>query len=233
MKKQKGVIFDLDGTLLDTLKDITCAVNYGRSLGDFPPIGEEEVRSFLGDGVRELIRRSIPYGERNPLFEDALKQFKEYYKEYNDRYTKPYEGIEELLNGLKEEGYHLAVVSNKMDVVAKQLTQKYFSPWIDVIVGEQEGLKKKPDGEMVEYCLEQMKLTKEQVIYVGDSEVDFWTAENTGIPSIIVSWGFRDKDWLEKNKMKCIVDTVEQLKEQIDRENQYRGHTVGDKNGKM
>jgi phosphoglycolate phosphatase len=189
------VIFDLDGTLLDTLGDLADAVNYSLGKYNFPPKSELQVKSYVGNGIRKLMIRSVPDGEANPLFEEAFATFKEYYGEHCNDKTKAYDGILELIKDLKAQGYSLAIVSNKVDSAVKSLQKRYFAD-IEVAIGDREGMKIKPAPDSVNLALTELGKNKENAVYVGDSDVDIETARNSGLPCISVLWGFRDKEFL-------------------------------------
>jgi phosphoglycolate phosphatase len=189
------VIFDLDGTLLDTLGDLADAVNYSLGKYNFPPKSELQVKSYVGNGIRKLMIRSVPDGEANPLFEEAFATFKEYYGEHCNDKTKAYDGILELIKDLKAQGYSLAIVSNKVDSAVKSLQKRYFAD-IEVAIGDREGMKIKPAPDSVNLALTELGKNKQNAVYVGDSDVDIETAKNSGLPCISVLWGFRDKEFL-------------------------------------
>lgn len=215
MKKFDTVIFDLDGTLLNTLEDLADSVNYALTNCDMPERTIDEVRCFLGNGVRNLMLRAVPDGEQNPKFEEAFAVFKEYYGEHCNDKTKPYEGIMELLNVLKEKGYAIGIVSNKIDSAVKELNNRYFKGIIDVAIGEREGVLRKPAPDTVLTALQELGKEKESAIYVGDSDVDIATAKNVGIPCISVLWGFRDKEFLVKNGASTFVEFPKDILKQI------------------
>jgi phosphoglycolate phosphatase len=197
MKTYKTYIFDLDGTLLDTLGDLTSSVNHAlRSVG-LPERTQEDVRKFVGNGVRMLMKRAVPGGEDNVLFEDAFSEFRNYYLNHDKDQTVPYEGIMDMLTELKGRGAKIAVVSNKFLAATQSLCSHYFGNLVDVAIGEHEGVRKKPAPDTVEEALLRMGADKESAVYVGDSDVDILTAKNSGLPCISVLWGFRDKEFLE------------------------------------
>lgn len=196
MSTYKTYIFDLDGTLLDTLSDLASSVNHAlRSVG-LPERTEEEVRCFVGNGVRMLMKRAIPGGEQNVHFEEAFAEFKRYYLLHDKTQTKPYDGILEMLTELKSRGARIAVVSNKFQAATQSLCNHYFKNLVDVAVGEHSGVKKKPAPDIVEEALQKLGVGKEGAVYVGDSDVDIMTARNSGLPCVSVLWGFRDKEFL-------------------------------------
>ena len=209
----KAVIFDLDGTLLNTLEDLTDSTNYALSCFGYPTRTIEEISSFVGNGVVKLIERAIPNGDDNPDFYVCLKTFKDHYKNNMQNKTKSYTGITELLKKLKAKGIKTAVVSNKFDAAVKGLTEKYFKGLIDISIGENEaeGISKKPAPDMVLKAIEELKTDRASVIYVGDSDTDILTAQNTQIPCVSVSWGFRTKEFLKQNGASTIIDTPSEL----------------------
>jgi phosphoglycolate phosphatase len=204
-RKIDTVIFDLDGTLLDTLEDLADSVNYALNCYDMPLKSKEQVKSYVGNGIRMLMIRAVPGGGDNPLFEDVFKTFKEYYNEHCNDKTKAYDGILELINVLKDKGYSLAIVSNKVDSAVKNLCKRYFND-IDVAIGDREGMKIKPAPDSVNLALCELGKTKETAIYVGDSDVDLETAKNSGLECISVLWGFRDKEFLVNHGAGILVE---------------------------
>ncbi len=190
------VIFDLDGTLLDTLEDLTDSVNHAMEKFGFPVHTIEEIRTFVGNGAPKLLERSIPDGVANPDYEAALTAFKAHYAEHCEDKTGPYEGVPEMLAGLKEQGYHLAVVSNKFDGAVKKLCKKYFGEFISVSIGESEEVKRKPAPDTVYRALRELGCDASHAVYVGDSEVDIQMAKNASLPCISVTWGFRTEEKL-------------------------------------
>lgn len=194
-KKITTIIFDLDGTLLNTLEDLNAAVNYALTSCNMPTRTISEIRQFVGNGVKKLMIRAVPQGEENPEFEKAFEIFKCYYGEHCNDATRAYDGISELLQELKKSGYALAIVSNKIDSAVRDLNNKYF-PQVEVAIGDRENLKRKPEPDSVYLALKELGKTKEEAVYVGDSEVDLQTAKNAGLACISVLWGFRDKEFL-------------------------------------
>lgn len=194
-------IFDLDGTLLNTIDDLAAAVNYALRKHGMPEHTTDEVRRFVGNGVRLLMVRAIPDGEKNPLFEATFRTFREYYMAHSLDRTRPYEGIQELLENLKSQGKRLAVVSNKFYAATQELCQHFFPDTIEVAIGEHEaeGIRKKPAPDTVIEALRQLGVGKENAVYVGDSDVDIATARNSGLPCISVLWGFRDESFLKES----------------------------------
>lgn len=204
-RKITTVIFDLDGTLLDTLEDLKNAVNHALSNCGMPERTLSEIRQFVGNGVRNLMIRAVPQGEDNPVFEHAFEVFKAYYGEHCNDATRAYDGIPELLQELKNGGYAMAIVSNKIDSAVQDLNNRYFSQ-VDVAVGDRENLRRKPEPDSVFLALEELGRTREEAVYVGDSDVDLATAQNAGLPCISVLWGFRDREFLEEHGAKVFVE---------------------------
>ncbi|WP_283681795.1 HAD family hydrolase [Parablautia sp. Marseille-Q6255] len=190
------VIFDLDGTLLDTLSDLTNSANAVTARYGFLQRTREEIRSFVGNGIRRLIARLLPDGEENPHFDAVYRDFLAYYGEHCMEETAPYPGIGELLHRLKEGGYAVGIVSNKADFAVKKLRDVYFGADIPVAIGDREGIQKKPAPDSVFEALEELGAQRSRTVYVGDSDVDILTAANAGIDCIAVSWGFRDRGFL-------------------------------------
>lgn len=210
----KTYIFDLDGTLLDTLGDLAASVNFAMRTHGMPEHSIDDVRRFVGNGVRKLMERAIPQGTENPLFEDAFATFRQYYMEHSLDTTKPYDGIPEMLAELKRCGCRLAVVSNKMMAATQGLCRHFFPDTIEVAIGEHEaeGIRKKPAPDTVFAALRQLGVGKEGAVYVGDSDVDIQTARNSGLPCISVLWGFRDRDFLLQHGAETFASTPQDIK---------------------
>ena len=191
-------IFDLDGTLLDTLNDLAASVNYALRTHHMPEHSIDDVRHFVGNGVRMLMVRAVPDGEQNAQFEATFRTFREHYMAHSLDTTHPYQGIPELLAELKAQGKRLAVVSNKFYAATQELCHHFFPDTIEVAIGEHEaeGIRKKPAPDTVMEALRQLGVSKEGAVYVGDSEVDIATAHNSGLPCISVLWGFRSQRFL-------------------------------------
>lgn len=211
--KKDIIIFDLDGTLLNTLEDLADSTNYALNTLGFPKRSLEEIRNFVGNGVAKLIERAIPQGKQNPNFEQCLTIFKQHYSQNMYNKTKPYDGTSEMLIELKNQGCKIAVVSNKFDSAVKELCKKYFGSLVDIAIGEDEanGIKKKPAPDTVNKVLALFLSDINNAIYVGDSDVDIMTAKNSNLPCISVTWGFRDIDFLKMHGADIIIDKPEQL----------------------
>lgn len=211
--QKKIFIFDMDGTLLNTLEDLMISTNYALSQFDYPTHTLEEIRFFVGNGVAKLIERAIPNGLNNKNYEKCLEIFKTHYAKNMYNHTSAYAGISEMLKALKDKNIKTAVVSNKFDLAVKELSNKYFGNLIDIAIGENEqaGIKKKPAPDTVFEVLNIMNLKSEDAIYIGDSDVDIMTAKNSNMPCISVTWGFRDREFLIKNNATIIVDKPEEI----------------------
>lgn len=215
--KYNSVVFDLDGTLLDTLGDLRDSVNYALEKNALPKRTTEEIRSFVGNGIRLLIERSVP--ENSPLetVDKCFSDFKEYYKDHSAILTKPYDGIISLMKNLKSKGIKIAVVSNKADFAVKTLMENYFSALYDCVYGERAGVPRKPEPDGVFDAIKEMGAEIKDAVYIGDSEVDVITSKNAGLPCIAVTWGFRDKKVLESLNPEYIVDSPSDILNIIER----------------
>jgi HAD hydrolase, family IA, variant 1 len=211
MKEFETYVFDLDGTLLETLKDLAASTNYALRTHNMPEHSIEDVRMFVGNGVKKLMERAIPNGIENPQFEDVYATFRQHYLEHNLDTTKPYEGIPELLAELKARGKKLAIVSNKFYAATQELARHFFPDTIEVAIGERENIKKKPAPDTVIEALRQLGASKETAVYIGDSDVDIMTAKNCDMPCVSVLWGFRDKEFLMEHGATFFVEKPCQL----------------------
>ena len=218
------IIFDLDGTLMNTLDDLHDSVSYALRQAGLAPNPKQDTRRYLGNGVRNLVNRSVE--QACPTADEALKErvfeiFRAYYVAHSMDKTAPYEGIPEMLKECKKRGFFTAIVSNKLDPAVKDLHKAFFADSIDVAIGETPTVKRKPAPDMVDEAIRQLSLLhgrsieKSECIYVGDSEVDLRTAKNSDLPCIAVSWGFRDKDYLMEQGAKDIIDRPNELFEHI------------------
>ena len=214
--KYNTYIFDLDGTLLDTLQDLANSVNYALRQYGLPEHSLDDVRRFVGNGVRLLMERAVPDGAQHPQFETVFATFRQHYMEHSLDTTRPYDGIVETIHELKQRGCRLAVVSNKMMAATQELVAHFF-PEIEVAIGEHEaaGIRKKPAPDTVFEALRQLGLVvggeTADTVYVGDSDVDIATARNSGLPCISVLWGFRDKPFLLEHGATTFVSTPQEL----------------------
>lgn len=209
--KYKAIIFDLDGTLTDTLVDLAASANHALASMGMPQRSIEEVRQFVGNGVRKLIERAVPTGTSEADFERCFANFRQYYLVHCQDNTCLYPGVASMLQELKGKGLKLAIVSNKLQSGVDELYRAYFQDLVDVAIGEREGIVRKPAPDMVEIALSELGVTKEEAVYVGDSEVDVLTAQNSGLPCISVLWGFRDRDILLAHGATCLVERPEEI----------------------
>lgn len=206
-----AAVFDLDGTLLDTLEDLYLATNRALEHHGLPLRTREEVRMFVGNGVEMLIRRAVPAGSDEDTIRTVLADFKTIYAAICEDHTAPYEGIVALLTALKTEGIPVAVVSNKFDAATKQLCRKYFGDLVEIAVGERPGIRKKPCPDTVFEALSVLGVSAEDSVYIGDSDVDIETARGAGMPCISVTWGLRDEQFLLEHGAKTLVHSPEEL----------------------
>lgn len=211
MNCYKLIIFDMDGTILDTLDDLTDALNHALARKGYPLRDRREVRRFLGNGIRRLVTLGVPEGTGEEDIQETVDIFMEYYKEHCADRTCPYPGIPGLLERLRREGRMTAVVSNKADVAVQELCRQYFPGLLDYAVGERPGVRRKPHPDTVIAALEELGVSAEEAVYVGDSEVDLETARNAGMDVIAVTWGFRDRDWLLECGAKALAEDTEEL----------------------
>ena len=203
----KAVIFDLDGTILDTLQDLANSVNHALRTHGYPERTLDEVRGFIGNGIRVLMRRSCPADISEAAQEEALATFRVHYDAHCKDFTGPYGGIHDLLAALKERGIRTAVVSNKIEPAVIVLCDEHFPGQFEYMVGNRPDLAPKPSPDSVNEVIGKMGLDKQDIVYIGDTEVDIQTADNAGIDCIGVDWGFRDGDYLRDLGAKYIVNT--------------------------
>ena len=204
-------VFDLDGTLLDTLEDLYRAVNAALDRHSLPRRTRNEVRLFVGNGVELLIRRAVPAGCDEEIILSTLTDFKATYAAICMDNTKPYDGILPMLTALRDKGIRVAVVSNKFDAATKALCAEYFGDLVEVAIGERANVRKKPAPDTVLEALKELGVTTEGAVYVGDSDVDIRTAENCGMDCLSVTWGLRDEDFLLENGAKILVHAPSDL----------------------
>lgn len=211
MHKYKTYIFDLDGTLLSTLADLAASTNYALRTHHMPERSLDEVRRFVGNGVKKLMERAIPDGLSNPLFEETFATFRQHYMQHNLDTTQPYPGIMQLLEQLKAEGKNIAVVSNKFYAATRELCRHFFGDLVPVAIGEREDIRKKPAPDTVIEALRELGVDKEGAVYIGDSDVDIMTAKNSGMPCVSVLWGFRDKEFLLEHGATTLILKPEEM----------------------
>lgn len=211
MHKYKTYIFDLDGTLLSTLADLAASTNYALRTHHMPERSLDEVRRFVGNGVKKLMERAIPDGLNNPLFEETFATFRQHYMQHNLDTTQPYPGIMQLLEQLKAEDKNIAVVSNKFYAATRELCRHFFGDLVPVAIGEREDIRKKPAPDTVIEALRELGVDKEGAVYIGDSDVDIMTAKNSGMPCVSVLWGFRDREFLLEHGATTLILKPEEM----------------------
>lgn len=195
-KKMETILFDLDGTLLDTLTDLSNAVNYALRSHNLPERSPQEIRQFLGNGIRNLVKAAVPPTLEEAAFEPVFATFRQYYMKHCLDFTQPYPGIMETLQALHERGTRMAIISNKLQPAVTELNNRFFRQYIDIAVGESETVRRKPNPDAVLCALDALDSNKATALYVGDSEVDVETARRAGLRCACVTWGFRDEDQL-------------------------------------
>lgn len=209
--KYKAVVLDLDGTLLDTLEDLADAVNWALRRNGLPQRSLDEVRQFVGNGVRRLMLCAVPEATTDELFERVFADFKSYYVDHCQIKTRLYDGIPEMLRALKALGLRLAIVSNKLQAGVDELYDRYFHDTVEVAIGERPGVQRKPAPDMVRLALQELDVEPSEAVYVGDSDVDLQTARNSGLPCISVLWGFRDRQFLLDHGATTLIEQPAQL----------------------
>ena len=213
----KAVIWDLDGTLLNTLDDLAASVNAALAMNGMPLRSTEEVRAFVGNGIRNLMMRAVPGGEANPAFDKALEDFIRHYGAHSRDRTRPYDGILEMLDRLSAAGVKHAIVSNKIDFAVKALSRAYFGERMCAAIGDDPSRARKPAPDSVFAAMREMGVTAQETVYVGDSDVDVLTARNAGVPCVAVLWGFRDEACLRAAGAERLARTPDELREIIER----------------
>ena len=209
--KFSSIVFDLDGTLIDTLEDLMNSVNFALEKFNFPKRNIDEIRSFVGNGVRRLVYLSTPVNTDEKTKEECLAIFKEHYKEHSMVKTGPYNGIIEMLKKVKEMGIKTAVVTNKMQDAAVEIIRSFFGENIDIIIGQIDGVAQKPAPDGVFLAMKKMGANPDETVYIGDSEVDCQTAHNASLPIIGCTWGFRSREILEENNAEYIIDEPKEI----------------------
>lgn len=210
--KYDTILFDLDGTLLYTLEDLTDSINYMLAKYGFPTHSIDDVRRFVGNGLRMLVVRALPMGEDYEHFDEFFKEFVAYYNTHNLIKTKPYDGIMETTKELSDMGIKMAIVTNKGQTASESLLNDFFKPNINIVIGDNGKHERKPDSAPVNIALNALGVTdKSRVLYVGDSEVDAATGENAGLDYVLCTYGFRDMDVLSKFKPVAFIDNIRKL----------------------
>ena len=209
--KYDTVIFDLDGTLLNTLEDLADSVNYALRELNMPERTYDQVRRFVGNGIMRLMELAVPEGKDNPQFDRAFEIFKAHYGENCNNKTRLYPQAEEIVDALEKKGYKMAVVSNKYDPAVKELIKQYFGDRIPVAIGERTGVRRKPAPDTVFTALEELRSSRNTSVYIGDSDVDVMTAKNAGMDCISVLWGFRDRKCFEDAGATMVAETAQEV----------------------
>lgn len=215
MNSYKAVVFDMDGTILNTIEDLLNATNYALAKHEFATRTVEEEYYFVGNGLHKTVERALPPDTPEDVTEAVFKDMVEYYSAHSEDCTRPYDGIIDAIKKLRERGLKTAVVSNKADFAVQNLVKKYFPDCFDEAMGETKGFALKPDRAMVDEVLRRMNIRTDEAVYVGDSNVDLATAQNAGMDCISVSWGFRTREVLEGLGAKTIIDSPEELSKLI------------------
>ena len=211
----KAVLFDMDGTLLDTLEDLCDSTNHALAQMGYPLRGIEEIRRFIGNGAEKQIRRAVPEGTSEGKIMETLAAFRAYYQDHCQIKTKVYDGLLDVLSELKEKGVKMAVVSNKPDAAVKKLSRDYFGDRLDYAIGPSDGVRCKPYPDMAETALKALGIAKKDAVFVGDSEVDVQTGLNAGLDVIAVRWGFRSREVVIEAGAKMIADDASELEKLI------------------
>ena len=211
MHKITTIIFDMDGTVLNTLDDLTDSVNYVFSKFGLPARSRDEYRQFFGNGIGYAMKCAAPEGTPDSLIEEMIPVFKEYYDIHCLDKTGPYDGIIDLMKELRNSGCKMAIVSNKIDSAVKELNERFFSEYVSVAIGERPGVNRKPAPDTVFAALAELGSSTDEAVYIGDSEVDLMTAKNSNLPCIAVLWGFRDRDFLIKNGASAFAKTPKDI----------------------
>ena len=211
-----NIIFDLDGTLLNTLDDLAASTNHALRACGYPARTTEEVRRFVGNGVGKLIERAVPAGTATEDMARCLTLFRRHYADHCLDCTVPYPGIQAMLSELHRRDIAMAIVSNKLQPAVAELNQRFFAPTISIAVGETEQLRRKPAPDMLQQAMRLMGVTAADTIYIGDSDVDILTAQAAHLPCISVTWGFRDRDFLLQHGATTLISTPQQLIDYVD-----------------
>lgn len=209
--KYELIVFDMDGTILDTLEDLKNSMNHTLRLHSMPERTLDEIRSFVGNGIRKLIERAVVNGTPNEKIEAIYKDFMKHYEVHCADFTKPYDGINDLIQELRNRGYKTAVVSNKAHDAVLDLCEQYFPSLFDLALGEKPEIAKKPAPDMVNLALKKLQIPREEAVYIGDSDVDVATARNSNLDMIAVDWGFRTREFLIEQGAETIVSNPEEI----------------------
>lgn len=204
-------IFDLDGTILDTLDDLADTMNHVLAKSGFPQRTRDEVRRFVGNGIHKLVERAVPAGTSPDAIDIVFADFKEHYKTHCANKTHPYDGVNDMLTVLRKSTIKTAVVSNKADFAVQELCEQYFHGMFDFAVGEKTGIRRKPAPDSVNTVLETLGVKRAEAVFIGDSDVDIETAKNAGIDCISVDWGFRSREFLLESGAGTIVSSPREI----------------------
>lgn len=210
---KRTVLFDLDGTLLRTVEDLAAAVNHALALHGYPTHPVEKIQRMVGNGVGLLVARALPQGFDAPDYDAVLADFREHYSAHCRDATRPYDGVPELLRALREQGWRVAVVTNKYQDASEALMERYFPGLVDAVSGDAPDRRRKPAPDGVNAALAALGAGRDGAVYVGDTEVDFETAKNAGLPCVCVSWGYRTRAELEEQGIAPVADTAAELLE--------------------
>ena len=211
LSDKKLYIFDMDGTILNTIDDIAGAINYVLDIHGYPRHTVDEVKSFVGNGLKRALELSLPDGVAGDVLNQLFTELVAYYNEHSNIMTRPYEGIVEVIHKLREQGKIVAVVSNKRVEAVRDLCDIYFAGCFDMALGDQDGIARKPAPDMTNMVIEHYGILKDKCVYIGDSDVDLMTARNTEIDCIAVTWGFRTREFLVEHGAEIIVDSPWEL----------------------
>lgn len=215
-KKIKAILFDMDGTLINTLDDLTDSVNFVLKSNRLPERTREEVRTFLGKGIRWTMKKAVPDKSSEETIKKCYEEMLDYYGRNGLKKTCPYEGVEKLILALHNKGYKIAIITNKVEETAKKISDKFFGNHIDLVIGDDKIQPLKPFPNNIYRALKSFRIKKEEAIYVGDSEVDILTGENAGLYTIAVLWGFRDREELIKSGAENFAKDIEELSKKIE-----------------
>lgn len=219
--RYKLAIFDMDGTILNTLEDLADCMNYCLQKHGYPQRTIGEVKSFVGNGIRKLVERAVPTGTSEQDIDQVFKTFNDYYKDHCAIKTRPYEGIPEVIQEMRRRGILTAVISNKADYAVKSLCEDYFKGLFDFSLGDREGYRRKPYPDNVNAVMDKFQVHRSEAVYIGDSEVDLQTARNARIDVIMVGWGFRDEDFIKSQGADFVIHTPAEILEHL----QTKGET--------
>lgn len=211
----RAIVFDLDGTLLNTLDDLCDSLNYALSACGMPTYTLNQVRLMVGNGTEDLLTRAVPGGKENPRFDECIAVYRARYTEHWNDKTRPYDGILPLLATLKEMGIGIGIASNKFDSAVKELARLHFGPLVDIAVGEGGDIRKKPLPDSIFAAMRALGATPEETLYVGDSDTDVFTGRNAGVFTVSVLWGFRDEDCMREAGSEHFITRPEEILEHV------------------